>query len=132
MGTKLMYSLLLFLAAVLIAAGYNPAPNPDSVVVVGKARFTVLTSHIVRMEWGGIVDNATFSFINRHLPAPAYNVSTDGGWTTIKTSAIQVIDCMCFANCYLLSKRITFDRRQMRVTCFFITGALSARSIHFQ
>ena len=84
-----LYAALLFWGSVLIASGYDPVPNPDSVVIVGKARFTILTSHIIRMEWGGIIDNATFSFINRNLPTPAYNVSTDGGWTTIKTSAIQ-------------------------------------------
>ncbi|KAL5486960.1 hypothetical protein EMCRGX_G019505 [Ephydatia muelleri] len=102
-----MYSVLMFCVSVLVAAGYDPAPNPDSVVSVGKARFTILTSHIIRMEWGGIVDSATFAFINRNLPTPPYNISTDGGWTTITTSAIQV---------RYLPDQFTFNNKNLEVS----------------
>ena len=101
-----MYSVLMFCVSVLVAAGYDPAPNPDSVVSVGKARFTILTSHIIRMEWGGIVDSATFAFINRNLPTPPYNISTDGGWTTITTSAIQVSTLICNELCKIVNDDI--------------------------
>ena len=73
------------------AARYDPAPNPKSVVEVGKARFTVLTSHLIRMEWGGSNDAATFAFINRNLPTPVFNVTKDGDWTVIQTSTVKVI-----------------------------------------
>lgn len=68
----------------------DPSPNPKSVVQVGKARFTVLTNHLIRMEWGGSIDAATFAFINRNLPTPVFNVSKDGNWTIIQTPAVKV------------------------------------------
>ena len=88
-------ALPLFLGAVLVvsghqAAGYNPKPNPKSVVEVGGARFTVLTERLVRMEWGGTNDAATFAFINRDLLTPNFNVSKDGDYTVIKTPSLQV------------------------------------------
>ena len=81
--------------AVLCHAVPNPKPNPDSVVQIGKARFTVLTENLVRMEWGGMVDAATFTFINRNLPTPKYTLSNDTDpqgnvWNVIKTSAVKV------------------------------------------
>jgi hypothetical protein len=70
--------------------GYNPKPNPKSVVEVGGARFTVLTERLVRMEWGGVNDAATFTFINRDLPTPTYFVSSDGAATLIRTPFLTV------------------------------------------
>ena len=69
---------------------YNPKPNPKSVVEVGGARFTVLTERLVRMEWGGVNDATTFTFINRDLPTPTYNVSSDGPATLIRTPFLTV------------------------------------------
>ena len=71
---------------------YDPSPNPKSVVQVGSARFTVLTSHLVRMEWGKSNDAATFTFVNRYLEAPPFNVSKDGDWSVIQTSFLKVLD----------------------------------------
>ena len=68
----------------------DPNPNPKSVVIVGKARFTLLTTHLIRMEWGGTNNNATFAFINRNTPTPPYNITKDGDWTVIQTSAVKV------------------------------------------
>ena len=51
----------------------NPVAAPGAMVVVGKARFTVLTPEMVRMEWaadGKFEDHASFVFINRRLPVP--------------------------------------------------------------
>ena len=76
--------------AIYPRAQYDPTPNPKSVVEIGKARFTVLTSHLIRMEWGGSNDAATFAFINRNLPTPVFNVTKDGDWTVIQTSAVKV------------------------------------------
>ncbi len=70
---------------------YDPTPNPKSVVVVAvQARFTILTSHLVRMEWGGNRDMATLAFVHRNLLSPQYNVSVDKQWTVIKTLAMTV------------------------------------------
>ena len=68
----------------------DPKPNPSSVVKVGDARFTVLTSRLIRMEWGIAVDAATFTFINRNLPKPEFSVNNDGQWTVIKTEDVMV------------------------------------------
>ena len=83
-------SVLLLLFAVATATGYDPSPNPEAVVQVGKARFTVLTEHLVRMEWGGANDAATLAFVNRNLTKPKFTTSKDGNWTIIQTSAVMV------------------------------------------
>ena len=70
----------------------DPSPNPAAVVQAGKARFTVLTEHLIRMEWGGANDVATFAFVNRNLPSPKFTTSKDGNWTVIQTSAVEVSD----------------------------------------
>ena len=69
---------------------YDPKPNSKSVVQVEKARFTILTENMIRMEWGGSNDAPTFAFINRNLPAVMFNTSTDGSWTVIETAATKV------------------------------------------
>ena len=83
-------SVLLLLFSVATAIYYDPSPNPEAVVQVGKARFTVLTDHLVRMEWGGANDAATLAFVNRNLPKPKFTTSKDGNWTIIQTSAVEV------------------------------------------
>ena len=82
-----------FFQAFVVSAAlrYDPKPNPGSVVKVGQARFTVLTSHLIRLEWGDTNDAATFSFINRNLPTPQFNTSKDGDWAIIQTSAVTVL-----------------------------------------
>ena len=69
---------------------FNPKPNAKSVVEVGGARFTVLTERLIRMEWGGANDAATFAFVNRDLPTPNYDVSRDGDATLITTPFLKV------------------------------------------
>ena len=71
--------------------GYDPKPNPKAVVeVFPQARFTVLTQHLIRMEWGGNRDQPTLAFVNRNLPVPDYSVTKAGEWTVIHTAAITV------------------------------------------
>lgn len=73
-----------------MTSGYNPKPNVKSVVEVGGARFTMLTERLIRMEWGGTNDAATFAFINRDLPTPNYDVSKDGDTIIITTPFLKV------------------------------------------
>ena len=89
---KRLYTLGLVLSVILLCSGtsYDPSPNPKAVVQVGKARFTVLTEHLVRMEWGGANDAATLAFVNRNLPTPKFTTSKDGNWTVIQTTAVMV------------------------------------------
>ena len=69
---------------------YNPRPNPDSVVTAGQARFTVLTSRLIRMEWGQTVDSATLTFLNRYLPTPSFQQYNEEKWKVIETNDLRV------------------------------------------
>ena len=73
----------------------NPVADPRAVVTIGKARFTVLTPELIRMEWaanGKFEDHASFVFLNRRLPAPKFDKSltSDSQKLTIKTSALTL------------------------------------------
>ena len=73
-----MLHLLLSSYYAAAAAVPDPTPNPASVVVVGNARFTVLTERLLRLEWAEgarFEDRETLAFAHRHLPAPAFNSS---------------------------------------------------------
>ena len=66
----------------------DPVADPRAVVVSDNARFTVLESRLVRMEWaadGKFEDRATLGVVNRKLPVPAYTVRKAGKKLTIKT-----------------------------------------------
>jgi alpha-glucosidase (family GH31 glycosyl hydrolase) len=71
----------------------NPIADPRAVVVVGKARFTVLTPEMIRMEWAAdrkFENHASFVFINRHLPVPKFSKEQTGKKLTLKTSALTL------------------------------------------
>ena len=74
---------------------YDPVADSHAVVTLGHARFTVLTSQLVRMEWsadGKFEDHASFVFLNRRLPVPKFeNTISKGGQSgllSLKTSAL--------------------------------------------
>ena len=53
----------------------NPVAAPSAVITLGRARFTVLTSRLIRMEWasnGVFEDHASLVFLNRRLPVPKF------------------------------------------------------------
>jgi alpha-glucosidase len=73
----------------------DPVADPRAVVVLGKARFTVLTPELIRLEWaedGLFEDHASLVFINRRLPVPSFTqqVSGSGQKLTIKTRALTL------------------------------------------
>ncbi len=71
----------------------NPVADPRAVVVVGKARFTVLTPEMIRMEWaadGKFEDHASFVFINRRLTVPKFTKEGSGQKLALKTSALTL------------------------------------------
>ena len=58
---------------------YDPIADPHAVVTLGHARFTVLTSQLVRMEWsadGKFEDHASLVFLNRKLPVPHFTTAS--------------------------------------------------------
>lgn len=69
----------------------NPLAHPDSGVVFGHARFTVLTSRLIRLEWsanGSFEDRGTFAFPNRYAEPPRFATRTDDDQLTLDTGAL--------------------------------------------
>eukprot|EP00962_Isochrysis_galbana_P024514 scaffold7535_cov138-Isochrysis_galbana.AAC.4 len=65
---------------------YMPAADPRATVVVGDARFTVLTDRLLRMEYRGAVafeDRPTLAFVHRRQPVPPFEWDVaEGALTT--------------------------------------------------
>ena len=73
----------------------NPVANPAAVVVFGKARFTMLTPQLIRMEWaedGKFENHSSLVFLNRNLPVPRYSkaLTEDGHGLTITTQSLTL------------------------------------------
>src|SRR5690242_7189997 len=72
----------------------NPHAHPASIVVCGRARFTVLTPRLLRLEWSlteEFTDFATFAFPNRYTDVPApFMVQEDGERLRIETEALTL------------------------------------------
>lgn len=89
-------SILLLLALFFYSAQAqdNTLANLAAIVKSGKqARFTVLTSQVIRMEWdtaGAFNNNASFVVINRKLPVPDFAKSVVNGWLVIKTNSVEL------------------------------------------
>ncbi len=68
------------LSQVAVSESYDPVAAPQAMVKVGRARFTVLTSKLIRMEWvpdGKFEDHASLVFLNRRLPVPEFKKKID-------------------------------------------------------
>jgi hypothetical protein len=66
----------------------NPIAHPDSIVVSGRARFTVLTPRLLRLEWsetGQFEDRGTYAFPTRYASAPPFTTRTAGNGLIIDT-----------------------------------------------
>ena len=97
-----LQNLLFCLLALVLFAGCDcskqrpaddPKANEKAVVVAGNARFTVLTSQLIRMEWaedGAFEDNATLTFVNRNLPVPEFSVEECDAALVIKTADVTL------------------------------------------
>jgi alpha-glucosidase len=73
----------------------DPVADPKATVILGNARFTVLTPELIRMEWaadGNFEDHASFVFLNRRLPVPQFTstVTNDGHALEISTAALML------------------------------------------
>ena len=83
--------LLLFLALPALAdETWDPVADPKAVVIEGRARFTVLTPRLIRMEWGQSEDHASLVFVNRRLPVPPFTTSHENAWLVIKTPELTL------------------------------------------
>src|SRR3954462_4297035 len=71
----------------------DPIADPAATVVEGHARFTLLTSRLVRMEWsadGHFENRASLVFIHRRLAVPHYTLRRTGGWLTVQTDNLTL------------------------------------------
>ncbi|MDD5819560.1 MAG: glycoside hydrolase family 31 protein [Bacteroidales bacterium] len=90
---KLLLIAAMLLMCCITRAQDNPVADPEAVVVSGNARFTLLTSRLVRMEWaedGIFEDRATLAVVNRRLEVPEFKVRRSGKTLTIKTKDITL------------------------------------------
>jgi alpha-glucosidase len=76
-----------------MSSEWNPEADESAVVrsTDGRARFTVLTDRLIRMEWsrrGAFEDRASRAFVNRRLPVPAFRVERVRGVTRIITDRL--------------------------------------------
>ncbi len=88
-----LMALVVFCGAIWAVAMGNSAASPRSVVEVDNARFTVLTPALIRMEWSPTAtfeDRASFTFVNRDLPVPAFTQRTQDGWLIIATDELTL------------------------------------------
>ena len=96
LGKKVFLSLLFFSSFISYAnaAGeYDPVADPEAVVTSGRARFTVLTSRMIRIQYSSkelFEDRATFAVINRHLPVPDFSIREENGFLYIETSQLSL------------------------------------------
>lgn len=71
----------------------NPMANPESVVTCGKARFTVLASRLIRLEWsetGEFEDRGTYAFPTRFSEKPAFTSLEEGDTLIIRTAYLEL------------------------------------------
>ena len=96
LGKKVFLSLLCFSSFITYAkaAGeYNPVADPEAVVTSGRARFTVLTPRMIRVQYSSkelFEDRATFAVINRHLPVPEFSTREENGFLYIETGQLSL------------------------------------------
>jgi len=72
---------------------WNPVADPAAVVTSGNARFTVLTSRMVRIQYSSFAlfeDRATFAIVNRRLPVPEFTTETTDGYLYIRTQDLTL------------------------------------------
>ncbi len=75
------------------AQPFQGSADPAATVVVGRARFTVLTPRLLRLEWardGRFEDRPSLVFINRRLPVPSFSTRREGAWTIVDTGALRL------------------------------------------
>ena len=78
-------------ALVVATASAHAAPNP---VIIGKARFSVLTPHCIRIESAGengkFVDLPSLFAINRNAKFDDFQLEKNGATTVIDTGAMRL------------------------------------------
>lgn len=72
----------------------DPHARPESMVVRGEVRFTVLTTRLLRLEWapsGVFTDDATFAFPQRaSAEPPLFQIHDDGDYLVLNTGYLEL------------------------------------------
>ncbi|MDR2326315.1 MAG: DUF5110 domain-containing protein [Acidovorax sp.] len=71
----------------------QPKANPEAMVTLGNARFTLLTSQLVRMEYSDtqtFEERASLTFINRRLPTPRFTQVRQGKQLRLQTAHFEL------------------------------------------
>jgi len=93
MKHKIFFTILLFISGQTFPQDYSGKANPEAEVLSGNVRITILTSHIVRMEWsedGIFEDLASLKFVNRNTSVPKFDKIETDGYLQIKTASMAV------------------------------------------
>lgn len=72
---------------------YNPQPTADNTIHFGRARFVLLTSHLVRLEWAEdsvFEDRATLAVVHRAMPAVRYTKQVTGKTLRLSTDGFTL------------------------------------------
>lgn len=92
---KVIYILWVLIICHNTQAQHLPDPEADksAQVVDGNVRFTILTSHLIRIEYAAkrrFENRASLTFINRKLPLPAFTVNKEKDRLEIQTAALKL------------------------------------------
>ena len=72
---------------------FRPIANPDAVIKSGKARFTVLKDHLIRLEYDAdskFEDRPSQVFWYRAQPLPEFRTWEENGWLHIETAYLYL------------------------------------------
>ena len=76
-----------------VADNLDPQAAPEAIVTSGRARFTVLTPQMIRIQYSTrqqFEDRATFAVVNRRLPVPQFTTREEGSYLYIETEALTL------------------------------------------
>lgn len=89
-----LLSIPLCMVSSMVGIAQNPVAKPESIVISGNARFTVLTPEMIRIEYSDkaqFEDRATFAIINREMEeTPAFSKSEDAEFVYITTDKLAL------------------------------------------
>lgn len=107
------------------SSAQDPVANPAAIVQSGRARFTILTPRMIRIQYSAtekFEDRATFAVVNRNLPVPNFTQEERDGYLTIKTEALtlryRVGSTMSATTSAHENLRIDFDLNGRTVTWY--------------
>ncbi|MGH3645895.1 MAG: TIM-barrel domain-containing protein [Micromonosporaceae bacterium] len=91
--SRLVACVVVSAAATALAPIHPVTAAAAGPVVDGKARFTVESPTLIRLEYAGdgaFEDRRTFNAVNRAMPEPAFTTSVEGGFRVIRTDKLTL------------------------------------------